>query len=586
MRFYQTLRWRIAIAYSILILLALGATSLYLVSFVRQSFLQNLEQALEREAVLLADAVAPQLAGREEQGRVQEITQHFGALISARVTIIARDGVVLGDNWEDPSRMENHGQRPEVMSALQSGAGESTRVSATVHQEMLYVAVPVRNEEDVVGVARVALTTATIQASMNRIIATVAVAGLIVASLTVVLAFYLAHRTSRSVRRVTEGARLLAQGDMEHRVHAVSQDETQELARAFNSMALSLRDLVRNLREEHGKLSIVLDTMADGVMVVDGEGKVELVNQAALEFLGLAGQPSDRDTFMSIVRDHELQQLLSASRRTETQQRSEVELLEPRRYLSAIATPIHEETGGRTLLVLQDLTSLRRVETTRKEFVSNVSHELRTPLASVKAMVETLEDGGLADPQAAQDFLRRINRQVDWMTGLVNDLLELARLESGQTVLRLAPTDVRSFVEEAAALLLRRAEEKGIAVEVSLPRQLPLVQGDAGRLRQVVTNLLDNAIKFTPERGRVVVSAREEGKALRISVKDTGAGIAREHLPHIFERFYKVDRARRDGGAGLGLAIVKHIVQAHGGQVAVGSREGEGSTFSFTIPIA
>ncbi len=586
MRFYQTLRWRIALAYTALILLSLGIVSLYLISFVRQTFLEHLEEQLQKEVLLIADSAASQLPSPSDLGSLEALVARYGDIADARVTIIAVDGTVVADNWEHPSVMENHGGRPEFQEALQSGKGTSTRASATVHQELLYVAVPVTADSGVVGVARIAVPTARVRASVNRIVATVGVSGLAVAVLAVALAFYLAHHTSRSVRSVTEGARRLASGDLEHRVQAVSKDETQEMAAAFNSMAAALRDMLRNLSDEHGKLSIVLDTMADGVMVVDAQGNVELVNQAAKAFLGLPAVQGVGGSFMAVVRDHELQQLVRACQQRREPQRAEVELLRPRRFLSAIATPAEDGRGARVLLVLHDLTSLRQVETTRREFVSNVSHELRTPLASVKAMVETLEDGALGDQQAAQDFLGRIHQQVDWMTGLVNDLLELARLESGQIVLRLGVMDLAPIVEEALSVLRPKAETKGVALEARLPRGLPQVTADPDRLRQVLLNLLDNAVKFTPGQGRVTVAAQPEGAVLKVSVQDTGVGIAPEHLPHIFERFYKVDRARRDGGTGLGLAIVKHIVQAHGGAVAVESREGEGSTFSFTLPVA
>lgn len=585
MRFYQTLRWRIAIAYTILILVSLGIVSLYLVTYVRHTFLEGLQERLHSEALLVADAASSDLPSAADPTGLTSLVQRFGTLAEVRVTIIAPDGTVLADNWENPAVMENHSNRPEFVQALGSGEGLVTRLSATVHQEMLYVAVPVKQGDSLVGVARVAVPTARIHASINRIIATVGVSGLTVALLSVVLAFYLAHRTSRSVRSVTEGARHLAKGDMEHRVQATARDETQELALAFNSMATVLRDMVRNLSEEHGKLSVVLETMADGVIVIDVEGRVELANQSALRFLTLTREQGTGETFMTVVRDHELRQLVATCRQQRMPQRTEVELLRPRRFLSAIASPV-EDGGNRVLLLLHDLTSLRQVETTRREFVSNVSHELRTPLASVRAMVETLEDGALHDEEAAQDFLRRIHQEVDWMTGLVNDLLELARLESGQTTLRLAPTNISALVDECVAALRMKAEDKGVVLTAGMPNDLPLSAVDADRLRQVLLNLLDNGIKFTPPEGKVAVTGQRTPDGIRISVQDTGIGIAPEHLPHIFERFYKVERGPRDSGSGLGLAIVKHIVQAHGGTIAVESKEGEGSTFSFTLPLA
>jgi len=586
MRFYQTLRWRIAIAYTVLILVSLGFVSVYLVTYVRHAFLEDLQERLESEALLIADAASPGLASSAaDPTGLTSLVQRLGSLADIRVTLITPDGTVAADNWENPSDMENHSNRPEFMQALGTGEGVASRLSTTVQQEMLYVAVPVKQGDRLVGVARVAVPTARIHASVNRIIATVGVSGLTVALLSVVLGFYLAHRTSRSVRSVTEGARYLAKGELEHRVQATAMDETQELAGAFNSMATALRDMVRNLSEAHGKLSGVLETMADGVIVIDEEGRVELMNQSALRFLALTGDQGTGETFMAVVRDHELRQLVTSCRQQRMLQRTEVELLRPRRFLSAIASPV-EDGGNRVLLLLHDLTNLRQVETTRREFVSNVSHELRTPLASVRAMVETLEDDALHDEEAAKDFLRRIHREVDWMTSLVNDLLELARLESGQTILRLEPTNIAALVEESVAALRMKAEDKGVMLTAEALNDLPLVTVDSDRLRQVLLNLLDNGIKFTQPQGKVTMTGGRVLEGVRVDVRDTGIGIAPEHLPHIFERFYKVERGPRDRGSGLGLAIVKHIVHAHGGTVSVESREGKGSTFSVTLPIA
>jgi two-component system phosphate regulon sensor histidine kinase PhoR len=289
---------------------------------------------------------------------------------------------------------------------------------------------------------------------------------------------------------------------------------------------------------------------------------------------------------METVRDHELQSLVSQSLETGRQQHSEVELVPMRRYVSAVATPLLGGGPPGVLLTLHDLTGIRQVETTRREFVSNVSHELRTPLASLKAMVETLEAGALEEPRVARDFIGRIHREIDRLNSLVGDLLELARLERGQTGLRLSPVDLGPLVDEVRGQFEARATAKAIALEAALPDGLPRVEGEPDRLRQVLVNLLDNALKFTPEGGHIKISASAKGQAVEISVSDTGTGIPAEHLPHIFERFYKVDRSRRDQGIGLGLAIAKHIVLAHGGELRVESQEGRGSTFSFTVPRA
>jgi len=586
MKLFRSLQWRIVLAYTLLIFISMGMVSLYLVNFVRNTYMSNLEERLQQEAGLVGETTARYFRGPLDPADLQVVGERIGDIISARVTIIARDGTVVADTWEDPRGMENHAGRPEVQDALNTGLGRASRLSATVGQELLYTAVPIRVDGTLMGVARIAVPTSQIQANVNRITATIALSALAVAFLSIWLGYYLARRTSRSIRSVTEAARRLAGGDLEQRAEALASDETRELADAFNRMATALKGMIQDLSAERNKLAAVLDTMTDGVVVIRSEGQLELLNRAAEELLQLAGQEAIGRRFMETVRDHELQRLVSRALETGTQQHGEVELLHRRRHLSAVATPLLGGGPPGVLLTLHDLTGIRQAETTRREFVSNVSHELRTPLASLKAMVETLEDGALEEPQVARDFIGRIHREIDRLNGLVGDLLELSRLESGQATLRLSPLDLGPLVEEVKGQFQARAEAKGTALEAALPEGLPQVVGEPDRLRQVLVNLLDNALKFTADGGRVKISASDKGKAVEVSVSDTGIGIPAEHLPHIFERFYKVDRSRRDQGVGLGLAIAKHIVQAYGGEVRVESLEGQGSTFSFTVPKA
>ena len=422
------------------------------------------------------------------------------------------------------------------------------------------------------------------QPGIGRIAAAIIAGALLSTLLVFGLGYYAAGRTARSLKLIAEGARRLAEGDLEYRVGPASTDETRELAEAIDSMASTIRDNVRNLSGERNKLSAVMNTMEDGVIVIEPDGGIALINQAAGHLLDAGAKDLVGNRLVEVVRDHELQQLISESLATKQPRFTELELLPRHRFISAIATPLDENGSEGVLLTLHDLSRIRRVETTRKEFVSNVSHELRSPLASIKAMVETLQDGAVADHLVARDFLKRINRAVDRMSSMVNDLLELSGLESGQASLHLRPLDVKPLVEELTSEVGERLAGKAVTVENSVPEDLPLVSGDEEKVRQVLVNLLENAVKFTPEHGGIAVSASADERFVEFYVSDTGAGIPAEHLGHVFERFYKVDRSRRDGGTGLGLAIVKHIVQASGGNVDVRSEEGSGSTFTFTLP--
>ena len=583
MRLHRKLHWRIVLAYTGLIVTSLAVISVFLVDFVRGTYLDDLELRLEHEASLLSEATVHFLSPEMKASELQSASERIGGRIGARVTIIAQDGQVLADTWEDASTMENHGDRPEVLAASSAGLGKDTRLSSTVHRDMIYTAVPIVEEEVSLGIARVAVPTSQIHSNLIRIIITVSASAVFVAFLSIVMGYFIARRTSRSVRSVAEAARHIGSGDFQHRVEDQGSDETQELAGAFNRMAAALRDMVQDLSSERAKLSAILNTMADGVVVVDGGGNTTLINQAAESLFDISGKQTDRVPFIEAVADHELRDLVIQCRDTGELRFAEIELLRPQRFISAIAIPLASERAGEVLLTLHDLTRLRQVETTRREFVSNVSHELRNPLAAAKALVETLESGALSDVNIAEDFLSRVHREIDRMSSMVDDMLQLSRLDTGQVQTNLRPVDLAPVALDAMNQFQERAQERNIALDMTLSPGLPLILGDSELIRQVFVNLIDNAIRFTPDSGKITVGAEAEGGLVDVYVQDNGAGIGEEHLPHLFERFYKVDRSRGDTGTGLGLAIVKHIVESLGGEVQAASQLGVGSTFSFSL---
>ena len=411
-------------------------------------------------------------------------------------------------------------------------------------------------------------------------------AGLAVAVMSIGLGYVLALRASRSVRSITEAARRIGAGDLDYRAKFDVDDENAELAAAFNRMAETLRQTIRDLSSERAKLATVVNTMADGVVVTDAQGDVVLTNQAAETMLRPRPLGRHQTRLMDLLRDHELQSLVESSKESASIRHSEVEMVGPYRLISAIATPLPINGACGTLLTLHDLTSTRQLDTTRREFVTNVSHELRSPIASLLALVETLENGALDDRDTAVDFIGRIHDEANRMGAIVEELLELSRLESGQAPLRLAPLNLNVMVTDIMGEFRLRAERGGIELDTSVPDRLPQALADETTFRRALINLVDNALKFTPVGEQVHMSVAEEEDTIRVEVRDTGEGIPREHLPHIFERFYKVDRSRRDKGTGLGLAIVKHTVEAHGGCVHVESEEGEGSVFSISVPRA
>ncbi len=590
---FTRLQWRIAASYVALIGVVLLALGVYLVGFLRAQQLGALEAQLDRQARLVADDVEYRLGtGGGGTADLDPLAKRLGAEIGARITLIAADGTVLGDSGADPASMENHGTRPEVLEALHQGRGESERHSATLDRDLLYVAVPMETGGTVRGVARVALPVREIQEASNQIAAAVAGALVAAALLATVLAVLLARVTAGRVEELTRAARRLAGGALDAALPVRGNDEVAVLARTFNEMAARLGAHVRTVEDQRGRLSAVLAHMADGVLIADHDGLVRLVNPAAARLLRTTAAQAEGQSLMAVVRDHEVAEAFATALAGVTQPAEPrlVELGPPelRRTIRVVASRIPPAPGGwgQVLLVLQDVTDLRRAEVVRREFVANVSHELRTPVAGLKALVETLEDGALDDREAAREFLGRMHVEVDGLAQLVEELLELSRIESGHVALNPRRMDLGSVVAAAAERLRPQAERQHLALEVRGAPDLTPVQADPDRIQQVVVNLVHNAVKFTPPGGRISVRTEQRDGEVAVVVADTGEGIAPEALPRLFERFYKVDRARATGGTGLGLAIAKHLVQAHGGRIwAESAGEGRGATFTFCLPV-
>jgi two-component system phosphate regulon sensor histidine kinase PhoR len=590
----------------------------YLSAFVRNAYLSNLEEQLTAEARLIGDALAPPLADETSWDTLDVVAHKYARLLDARITVLGPDGTVLGESHRSRIGMENHLDRPEVQKALATGQGSSTRESASVGYEMMYVAVPVTSEGEVIGFVRIALPLSEVNAQIADLRRAMVFAALIASALAALLAVFLADRTARPVRELTQVAERMAEGDLNARILFTTEDEIGQLARAFNYMADQLREQVITLAAQRSRLAAVLDNMAGGVIITDDEGHVNLINPAAARLLATTQDFALGRTFAQVVRQHELIELWQRCRESGAEQTAAVEVGRRDLFLQAIVSPFHEADARGYLVILQDLTRIRRLETIRRDFISNISHELRTPMAGLKALVDTLRDGALEDPPAAQRFLDRMDVEVDVLAQMVEELLELSRIESGQLPLRLVPTPVNNVVIPPVERLRPQAERAGLTLRTDLPIDLPPVLAEEERVQRVITNLVHNAIKFTPRGGQVTVSGsrlqvlqRREpeteswslatvrspregtemnadrvspGDWVLIAVEDTGVGIPEDDLPRIFERFYKADRARSGGGTGLGLAIAKHIVQAHGGTIWAESVEGKGSTFFLTLP--
>lgn len=531
----------------------------------------------------------PQLAGVHD---ADALADAVGAAIDARVTIIDDTGKVLGDSSVDEAALvntEDHGSRPEIVAARQVGLGTARRRSATTGDEMLYVAVPFQRAERR-GHVRVAMPLAEVDVVMWKLRVTLVVSALLGLAAAVLMSGLASHLMSRTLRELVERAHALAAGlsPRSSSLAPTSSDELGGLAGSINRMAQDLERSVNSMAEERDRFQKVLDGLSEAVIALDAQQKITLVNRATVEMLGLGDSPVGH-TLMETVRIAALGDLVTKVRGGQGST-AEFDLPSksgeaPRRVL-ARATLLSDTDGA--VLVLHDVTEIRRLESVRRDFVANVSHELRTPVSIIRANAETLLDGALDDRVRSREFVDAMLRHSDRLARLIADLLDLSRIEAGRFPIK--PTRIRTgaALKRSVDLVERSARSKGLSIEIRADDDFA-VQADPRALDQVVANLLDNAVKYTPAGGHIVVRARSEGREhVRFEVADDGPGIEARHRERVFERFYRVDpgRSRDVGGTGLGLSIVKHLVEVMGGDVGLEQATPHGSIFWFTLPCA
>lgn len=582
--------WRLFGSIAGPVLLALGLLTVVIDRQIENAHLADVEDRLRAKALLVREALRG--SSPEEQ---QELVARLGALptaLPARVTLIASDGRVLAESSRDPTELENHGDRPEVLDAAGNAAGHAVRYSSTTGQDMMYFALPVDLPGARVRFIRVSSPLANVRAQVERVRVLVALTAALTALLALVPAYWLARAIARPVRRLTDAAGRLAAGGYGERLFAESNDELGRLTMAFNDMSERLALQFRQLEEDRARLRTVLGSMVEGVVALDGEQRILFANERACTLLdfplaGALGRP-----LWQLVRLRPLHELLRGAPPAEGFERHELRWSGPAdRSLTVHVAPLPGRPPRGAVLVLHDTTELRRLERLRQEFVANVSHELKTPLAVIQACVETLLDGAAADPEHRGQFLHRVAHESRRLHNLILDLLQLARLESETEALHLEAVDAAEAVADCLQRHRTFAEGKQQVLEAEPPpaqEAPPPAWADTEAVQQILDNLVNNALKYTPEGGRVTVRWRREGAGLALEVADTGIGIPAAELPRVFERFYRVDRARSRelGGTGLGLSIVKHLAQAMQGSVRAASRPGAGSTFTVVLPAA
>jgi two-component system phosphate regulon sensor histidine kinase PhoR len=480
------------------------------------------------------------------------------------------------------AKLENHAGRPEVRQALSSGMGSSIRYSATLHTNMLYVAAPFGEG----GMIRLALPLSEIEQGKQRLGKSLAAALAVAVVASLLFSYILSNFTSRNLRNLAAVASRIGRGELGTRIPVVTSDELGELARVMNEMAGRIEGQIEQLSSEKNRLDAILKGMGEGVMVTDQNAVVTLANPAFCTMFDGNQQVLGRQ-LLEISRHPDLYAACREVLAERQERHQEIELPGGRAMLVHWVPLVEADALRGAVAVFHDISDLKKAERVRRDFVANVSHELRTPVTVIKGYAETLLITPLDDePERRDRFLGIIQSHADRLSSLIGDLLTLSELESGELGMQPEQIRLEAAVKHALLLVEQRGEEKGIALDCQGVAATACVRADRSRLDQVLINLLDNAVKYSAQGGKVSVSAAEEGDMVRVSVRDSGIGIPDKDLPRLFERFYRVDEARsRDrGGTGLGLSIVKHIVQAHGGSVRVESTPGEGSVFSFTLP--
>lgn len=588
---FHSIRWRIALPYTLLILVTMLVTDYYLSRYIRQTYIAALSTSLNSQAQLASRALIRPLSEDASPTNINRIANDWAIAINARVTVIAPDGIVLGDSHEDYSVMDNHLQRPEIILAEVQGVGSSTRFSQTTGYQMMYMAATIVDQQNHLGYVRVALPLSQVESDLAHIRNWILAVTLVTGLLAIILGTLVAGRTTRPLRALTEDVTQLPVqiNDPDFSPKSLplrSSDEIGRLTRAFNAMTSQLQEQIRTLETERGKIAAVLNEMTDGLLIVAQDGSILLINPAAERLFKVTQAEAIGHSFVEVVRHHELVDLWRLCLSSGQIQSTTLDLGLRQLYLHGTAVSLGEAMPGSTLLLFQDLTRMRQLETIRRDFISNISHELRTPLATLKALVDTLLEGALDDPPAARQFLGKMETELDSLSLMVSELLELVRIESGRVPLQLRAVSPCSILEQGLDRLRLQAERNHLELVFDCAAALPDVLADQTRMEQVVVNLLHNAIKFTPAGGKITVSAISLKDRVQICVRDTGIGIPSADLPRVFERFYKADRARSTGGTGLGLSIARHLVQAHGGEIWVESEEGRGSAFYFEIPLA
>lgn len=595
----KRLLWKLVGVFLVLLVLVLAAVDFYMSRTLREAAIRSGFEQLE---ILARLSVLHSMASAQPEDLRKWAAAIGGS--GARVTLIAADGVVLADSQRDPAQLENHADRAEFQQALAAGTGRTVRHSDTVGRDLLYFAerrsVP---GADAPVIFRFALPLARVEEMVSGLRKRLWGALLILLLVAGTVAWLFSRTLAARIGRLEQFAQRVAAGDFRPLAVEHEGDELTGLGRALNETAAHLQQTIASLTDERNRSAAIVRSMVEGVAVVDAESRLRFVNDAFCRELGLSpaaarqiNESPQREgrPMVEMVRHSELLAVVQQALRGEAVARAEVAVGAPgaQRHFAVAAGPVRAASGSNSVtgavLVLHDISELRRLERVRRDFVANVSHEFKTPLTAIQGFAETLLGGALDDAANRTRFLEIIREHASRLARLTDDLLRLSSIEAGQLAFEMLPVSIPDLIESCVETARLRASQKKLALQVECPDDLPSVRGDARRLAEILQNLLDNAVQYTPEGGQITVRASTDSRGVHIAVADTGIGIPSDQLQHIFERFYRVDaaRSRETGGTGLGLSIARHLAEAHGGRIEVHSEVGRGSTFTLILPIA
>jgi len=579
----NSLFYRIFGTYIIITLIAMVVVGVYATRQIKDTMMERIEGELTSYAGILSRGFS--------KSEIQDTLKAVSDLSNARITLIDAGGTVIADSEEEASRMDNHLNRPEIQEARIRNTGRAVRFSTTLEIDTLYIAFPIRKMGDIQGYIRLARPLVEIRQSVRDITLLVLQSFLIVGALSLLIAFIFTSRLVSPIQEMERFTRRLQDGEEPGTLIIGSTDETGRLARNINYLVRELKEKIRSADEEKGKLEAVFSSMEDGILVLDTQGRIEGMNTAVQRIFGLNPEEMIGKALMEILRKIPLHQALNQFKETGGPLSREIvlengDLMVIDVTISAVqGLPPQQE---KTMIVLRDITRIKKLERIRADFVANVTHEIKTPLAAILGYIETLREGAIEEKETAGNFLKTIQKHAERLNRLVDDLLVISNAELGEMRFSFESVSLDGVIENVLTAIEPGASKKGIHIESNMPEDLPSIRGDRDRLHQIVLNILDNAVKFTSDGGTISIRGVERDDGMvAVMISDTGIGIPHGEISRLGERFYRVDktRSRELGGTGLGLSIVKHLMAAHNGRMEIESQVGRGTTVSLIFPV-